>query len=1047
MMLSSFDFVSIRCIQLVYAWAALTVVLPALSSAQSVTATTETVVYRCNFVHSPPVIDGLGKDACWEAASSIRNFRKAWLSSSGGDGSNGVNQLEENPASQTVAKLLWDREYLYVWAKLEDRDLQAALTNRDEQTWLDDCFEMFLKPSKQHPGYYEFHVTPANTQMDLYIPERIPKAYALYKSAHDFEFTSAVNADGTIEDRSDEDRSWQVEFKIAWKDFYPTGGAPVPDEVWSFSLCRYDYDRSFDKPELTSISPLTQPSFHRHEEFVGLQFVGPPQREQSNEALATRSFVRGSPDPPAPYSTERIPIPFEIEHPILLRHEPKSESMWLITQSVPYGPSTVHRFSLRTTDQVSQPTNGGTSSNRVKGFEKQLVSQLQNDRVHYDLCFHPEYPRKPYLFVGLNESVDGTKHSRILRWELNSRSAGVEIVDEQVVLEWPSDGHNGAALTFGHDGMLYITSGDGTSDSDTNLRGQDLSQLTAKVLRIDIDNPMEGRFYGIPSDNPFLNRKNSRPETWAYGLRNPWRITTDIESGRIWIGQNGQDLWEQVYIGKRGANYGWSVMEGASVFYANRERGEDPFEPPVKDHHHSEARSLTGGIVYRADRQELTSLVGAYIYGDYSTGKVWAIWHDGNKVHRATEIADTPHAITSFEVTPSGEIWIADHLGKSLHRLIPNQAVDSSRDFPRRLSETGLFKDVASHRLAPGIISYSVNSPLWSDGAYKERAFFIPANGEGDRRIEFQNQFGWTFPNETVLIKSFALESKAGDPSSRRWIETRLMVRQQNEWVGYSYRWNAEGTDAELVEAAGDDQEYTSVDAADGGIRQGVWHFPSRAECMVCHSRAANFTLGLQTAQMNRLHDGGHGPENQLEALERKGFFKVQPQQFTRAVEPVKERTDSNDSATGVLTEAMKLAQRTIPGESSLLPSSPDRLPKLVDPHDDSQSLELRTRSYLHANCASCHVPAGGGNASIELSYQTPVAKTGLLEATPRHQDFGIVDAKLIASGSPDRSVMLRRMARRGNSQMPPIATNVVDVRAVELIEAWISGLSKDRTP
>ena len=1047
-------FVNVRCLRVVHALAAFVVALATVSSAPTApaftepTAFTEPAVYRCNFVHSPPVIDGLGSDECWDEALPIRNFRKAWLGSSESNGSSGASQLEVNPSSKTVAKLLWDREYIYVWAKLEDSDLQAALTERDEQTWLDDCFEMFLKPSEKHPGYYEFHVTPANTQMDLYIPERSQKAYALYKSAHDFEFTSAVHAEGTIDDRTDEDRSWQVEFRIAWKDFYRTGGAPVPDEVWSFSLCRYDYDHSLDKPELTSISPLTQPSFHRHEEFVGLRFVGPQQQGLVNESQSTQSFVLGSPDPPAPFSTQRVPMGFEIEHPILLRHEPNTNSMWLITQGVPYGPSTVHRFSLSATERGLDPANDLDPTSRVDAFEDNVVSALQNDRVHYDLCFHPEYPRKPYLFVGLNESVGGTKHSRILRWELKSNSRHVEIVDEQVVLEWPSDGHNGAALTFGNDGMLYITSGDGTSDSDTNLRGQDLTQLTAKVLRIDIDTPVEGRLYSIPEDNPFLNRNNSRPETWAYGLRNPWRITTDTESGRIWIGQNGQDLWEQVYLGKRGANYGWSVMEGASVFYANRERGEDPFEPPVKDHHHSEARSLTGGIVYRAERQDLVPLVGAYIYGDYSTGKVWAIWHDGEKVNRFGEIADTPHAITSFEVTPGGEIWIADHLGKSIHRLIPNQAVDSSKDFPRRLSQTGLFQDVASHRLAPGIISYSVNSPLWSDGAYKERAFFIPAKGEGDRRIEFQNQFGWTFPNETVLIKSFALEARVGDPTSRRWIETRLMVRQQNEWVGYSYRWNDQGTDAELVDATGDDQEYQSADAAAaGGIRHGVWHFPSRAECMVCHSRAANFTLGLQTSQMNRLHDGGNGPENQLEALERKGLFKIQPQQFTRALEPVTDDTDSSDTSSRVVTEAMKLIQRSIPAESSLLPLSPDRLPKLVDPYDETLSLELRARSYLHANCASCHVPAGGGNASIELSYQTPNAKMGVFETSPRHQDFGIMDAKIIASGNPDRSVLLQRIVRRGNSQMPPIATNVVDARAAALIEAWITGLSKDQTP
>jgi len=906
---------------------------------------------------------------------------------------------------------------------------------------------MFLKPSREHPGYYEFHVTPANTQMDLYIPERMPKAYAIFKSAHDFEFTSAVQTDGTMEDRSDKDRSWQVEFKIAWKDFYRTGGSPTPDEEWGFSLCRYDYDRSLEAPDLTSISPLTQPSFHRHEEFVGLRFVGPQRQEPTSETQATRSYVHGSPEPPLPFTTHRVPIDFEIEHPILLRHEPDTHSMWLITQSVPYGPSVVHRFSLRANEKEGDPAVVLDPKSEADAFEDQLVSTVQSDRVHYDLCFHPDYPRQPYVFVGLNESVEGTKHSRILRWELRSHSAGIEIVDEQLVLEWPSDGHNGAALTFGRDGMLYITSGDGTSDSDTNLRGQDLTQLTAKVLRIDIDHPLEGRLYSIPRDNPFLNRRNARPETWAYGLRNPWRITTDTESGRIWIGQNGQDLWEQVYLGIRGANYGWSVMEGSSVFYANRERGEDPFEPPVTDHHHSEARSLTGGIVYRAERHDLLSLVGAYIYGDYSTGKIWAIWHDGEKVHRATEIADTPHAITSFEVTPSGEIWIADHLGKSIHRLIPNQAVDLSKDFPRRLSETGLFKDVASHRLAPGVISYTVNSPLWSDGAYKERAFFIPAKGEGDRRIEFQNQFGWTFPNETVLIKSFALETRVGDPSSRRWIETRLMVRQQNEWAGYSYRWNAEGTDAELVAAAGADEEYRSFDpSVPGDVRKGIWHFPSRAECMVCHSRAANFTLGLQTAQMNRVHDMADGPANQLLSLERKGLFKVQPQQFTRAVNTLDIKSVTDAPSSRDANNATKLPQRQIPPESWLLPASPERLPKLVDPRDETIPIDSRVRSYLHANCASCHVPAGGGNAGIDLAYQTPLDKMEMIGKSPRHQNLDIQEAKIVAPGQPEKSVLLQRISHRGNAQMPPIATNVVDEHAVLLIREWISSLVKNES-
>ena len=227
--------------------------------------------YECRWASIPPKIDGRSDDPCWNSAVTISNFRASWLASD-----SKTAPIASGDSIPTQAKMVWDKEYLYVWAKLTDNDIQGTIKERDEQTWLDDCFELFLKPSKDRPGYYEFHVTPANTQMDLYIPERVPKAYAIYKSADTFDFQSSVQIDGTLEDRTDADRSWQVEFKIAWKDFHRTGGGPGPGDSWTYSLCRYDYDRSTSAPVLTSTAALTQPSFHRHEEFSEIQFLGPP---------------------------------------------------------------------------------------------------------------------------------------------------------------------------------------------------------------------------------------------------------------------------------------------------------------------------------------------------------------------------------------------------------------------------------------------------------------------------------------------------------------------------------------------------------------------------------------------------------------------------------------------------------------------------------------------------------------------------------------------------------------------------------------------------
>jgi len=973
-------------------------------SVSSVVFSEET--YRCQFASVPPNIDGQGNERVWESAATISNFRMAWLGAEG-----------EQRRSPTRAKILWDRDYIYFWALLEDSDLQSTVKERDGKTWEDDVFEVFLKPSLSHSGYYEFHVTPGNVQMDLFIPQRAANAYSMYRSADSFDFKSAVRLDGTLENRSDVDRGWEIEVAVAWKDFQPTGGRPEPGERWTFSLCRYDFSSVKSEPHLTSIAPLKRKSFHDFEQFLPIEFVPPAAPPHpSGYSFKVRQPVvssnfRGRPEPPLPFTTEPRFPKLKMDYPIAIRNEPNSDRVLLITQTEPYGPAKIGYFHRTRNDDAP----------------RELLA-VQDRVVHYDLVFHPSYPKEPYLFVGSNGPFEGDSlFSRITRYTVRpTLDDSIELSEPLSVIQWRSNGHNGAAITFGLDGMLYVTSGDGTTDSDTDLRGQDLTELTAKVLRIDVSSLDRAAGYKVPTDNPFVGRPAARPETWAYGLRNPWRITTDRKSGRIWVGQNGQDLWEQVYLLQRGANYGWSIMEGNAPFYGNRSKGPDPITPPAADHHHSEARSLTGGIVYQGEQSSLVSLKGAYIYGDYSTGKIWGLWHDGQEITHRKEIADTPSAITAFEESPEGEIWVLDHLGKSILQLIPNRATDESARFPRRLSDSGLFVDVKKHKVVAGAIPYDVHSPLWSDGAYKERWFVIPTDGATDARIDFQNEMGWTFPNGTVLVKSFALDVRKEDRSERRWIETRFMVREQNEWVGYSYRWNEEGTDATLVDSEGDDIVYEVKDTAEAsGFRKQTWHYPSRAECMVCHSRAANYTLGLQTAQINKnfVYDGVE--ENQLLLLERLGFFKV-----TRSSPGKKDHADSSPS------------QRPFSNATTFLPNLPNQLPSLVNPYDAGADIQQRARAYLHSNCASCHQPAGGGNAAIDLRYQIAMEQCGLIDEAARHTTFDIPDAKLIHPGKPDASILVHRVSTRDNGKMPQLATNVVDRAAVEMLREWIATLS-----
>ena len=382
------------------------------------------------------------------------------------------------------------------------------------------------------------------------------------------------------------------------------------------------------------------------------------------------------------------------------------------------------------------------------------------------------------------------------------------------------------------------------------------------MLRLEVDHPAAGAAYSVPADNPFVAVAGARPETWAYGFRNPWRITCDRPTGDLWVGQNGQDLWEQAYLVRRGENYGWSVTEGSHPFYPTRTAGPTPITKPIVEHPHSEFRSLTGGIVYRGDA--FPELRGAYIYGDWATGRIWGAKHEQGKLTWQRELATSTLQITGFGADSKGEILICDHGGGALYRLERTPPQNDAARFPAKLSETGLFASVAGHQVEAALIPYSVNSPLWSDGAYKERYLALP---DAEARIDFTTSRGWNFPDRTVVVKSFALDL---DGDRRRWVETRLLTKQNGQWVGYSYVWNDEQTEATLVDAAGLDRDFKVR-----GGRQ-TWHFPSRAECMMCHSRAANFVLGLTTLQMNR--------DDQLRMLERAYFphFYVQGAAYAR---------------------------------------------------------------------------------------------------------------------------------------------------------------------
>ncbi|HET6575827.1 MAG TPA: PQQ-dependent sugar dehydrogenase [Fimbriiglobus sp.] len=722
-------------------------------------------------------------------------------------------------------------------------------------------------------------------------------------------------------------------------------------------------------------------------------FAGPDGRPKpyglDRRVPLTTSTVVGSPDPPLPYRAKRVYPNFAPNFPMMVKAIPGTGQLLVITEAGSYGKTTLFRVNddpaVRTADAVK-------------------VMDTPDGGVAYDFAFHPKFADNGYVYIGWNSQPPGdAKHyTRVTRYTMDRKPPyAIDPKSAQLVIEWESHGHNGGAVCFGTDGMLYVTSGDGTGDSDLNLMGQRTDKLLAKVLRIDVDRPDAGKAYRVPTDNPFVGDERFVPETWAYGLRNPWRICCDEKTGHVWVGNNGQDLWETAYLIRKGANYGWSVVEGSHEFYPNRNAGPTPFSKPTIEHHHSEARSLTGGIVYHG--KKLPGLSGAYVYGDYSTGRIWAMKHDGTKPLWHMELASARLQIAGFGTDSKGELLICDHRGNGeggLYTLEPTPTVTAPSTFPKKLSDSGLFDSVKDHSMKPGVVPYSVNAPFWSDGMHKERWIALPA-GEA---IAYTRTHGWNFPNKTVIVKSFAL------PDSRRWVETRFLTKQGTEWFGYSYVWNEAGTDAELVPAGGMDKEFTA-----GGRKQ-VWHYPSRAECLVCHSRAQNFVLGLCTVQMNKDHDYGGRTDNQLRTLDHLGMLQVDWAAEAKA-----------NGQQGQADPAAVCAQ----------------LPRLVDPYDPAQDQTKRARSWLHVNCSACHVEAGGGNAQMQLESATAPDKMRVLGEKPLHATFDLPDARLIAPGHPDRSVIVKRVGTRGPGQMPPLSTNRVDEAGLALLRGWVAAMKE----
>ena len=733
--------------------------------------------------------------------------------------------------------------------------------------------------------------------------------------------------------------------------------------------------------------------------------TAPAPFDPSSYAAVDTLRLQGSPDPLPPLRIVKAFENLTFERPVAFAHAGDGSNRLFVCDQ----PGRVWVFRDSPAVEKADVFLDIRSRTKTKHFEEGLLG----------LAFHPKYTDNGEFFVyysipGLKEQPSSgpktVSYSVVSRFKVsgdNPNRADPALEEEILRIGQPFGNHNGGSIEFGPDGMLYVGLGDGGKRDDPYGHGQNLETLLGSILRIDIDRQSDGKKYAIPSDNPYADRSahpHARPEIFAYGIRNAWRLTFDRLSGTGWFADVGQDKWEEINILTNGANYGWKRREGRHDWKPEARITGEELVDPILEYPRDEGKSITGGYVYRGS--ELPELYGAYLYGDFVTFNLWALRYDGEKVTSNHLIARSNLPLTAYGESEAGEIYFAAFEGPDgedtrkldlgrvfnlrkggIYRLQRNETAPiDTKSFPRKLSETGLF--AKTYPLTPhaGLVPYDVNVPLWSDGAGKERYIALPPGG----KIEFSETGPWTFPVGTVFVKSFDA------PSGGARLETRLLVLSNRGWNGYTYMWNDEQTDAVLI----DDAVERAVGAAHGHGQN--WYFPSRSDCNACHTQTAGHVLGVNTRQLNRIaeYDGGL-QANQLDVLEGIGAFAAPLPKQAHALEAYP--AWGSDADLGSLAKA-----------------------------------------YLDVNCSNCHAPGGTGLSKADLRFHTDLANANLLGQEPGQGRLGPEGTALVTPGSPLRSELVLRMMQVGSGRMPTLASTKVDWEAVRVLGAWIETLAEN---
>ncbi|HEX7654108.1 MAG TPA: PQQ-dependent sugar dehydrogenase [Verrucomicrobiae bacterium] len=319
-------------------------------------------------------------------------------------------------------------------------------------------------------------------------------------------------------------------------------------------------------------------------------------------------------------------------------------------------PGMAHRFAvLEVAGKLWSVEQGTTADTRTLLLDVSGDVHVGGGSGMLGLAFDPAFNTNHRYYLVYQTQRDGRLFTRVMAHQLSADGRREDPAGEHEIMRLPAvtQDHTGGALLFGPDGYLYIGMGDTGPQRDPQGHAQDLTTWAGKILRINVQTNSPGRNYAIPVDNPFLGHTNALPEIWAYGLREPWRAAFDFTTGDLWVGDVGQDTYEEITMPRRGENHGWNVFEGITPYSDRYRRPGEDYVPPVFSYSHHVGVSVTGGLVYRG--QQAPELYGRYLCGDFESRKIWALTQTNRTLRSIVEIGRAPSRLVSFGVDQAGE--------------------------------------------------------------------------------------------------------------------------------------------------------------------------------------------------------------------------------------------------------------------------------------------------------------------------------------------------------------------------------------------------------